>query len=46
MLLLIVALRGLPPGRPGQPGDPAASGRLRDLAGPRGAVALVAGVLA
>jgi Flp pilus assembly protein TadB len=44
LLLLVVALRGLPPARPGS-----RSGRLeqqlRQLVGPRGAVALIAGVL-
>jgi Flp pilus assembly protein TadB len=42
VFLLVVALRGLPP----QPGRQAMRGRqLRQLAGPRGAMALIAGVL-
>ena len=45
VLLLIVALRGLPPGHPGSRAT-RLERQLRDLAGPRGAVALIAGVLA
>jgi len=44
LLLLVMALRGMPPARPG--GRSAALERqLRDLMGPRGALALVAGAL-
>jgi Flp pilus assembly protein TadB len=45
ILLLIVALRGLPAGQPSSRAT-RLERQLRDLAGPRGAVALIAGVLA
>jgi Flp pilus assembly protein TadB len=44
LFLLVAALRGLPPRRRGSPAEKL-DRQLRDLAGPRGAVALVAGVL-
>jgi Flp pilus assembly protein TadB len=44
LFLLLAALRGLPPRRRGSPAEKL-DRQLRELAGPRGAVALVAGVL-
>jgi Flp pilus assembly protein TadB len=44
LLLLVMALRGLPPARPGGRSD-RLERQLRDLIGPRGALALVAGAL-
>jgi Flp pilus assembly protein TadB len=43
VLLLVLALRGLPPRPPGRPPS-RLERQLRDLLGPRGAIALIAGV--